>query len=140
MWQLAISGYGRHNARRRIAESRSMFWQRLGSLLQGIPQRNLVLIGADFNTRCSSISGLVGRGLLQSDTPRDAEFEAMLQTNDIVLLNTWSSSRPRICHTFNNGSVRSQIDFLGMRRPTADATARLSKPCQFYAGTLEARS
>ena len=115
----------------KIAESRSLFWQRLGSLLQGIPQRNLVLIGADFNTRCSPIPGLVGRGVLQGDTPRDAEFESMLQTNDIVLLNTWSSSKPRICHTFNNGSVCSQIDFVGMRRPTADATARLSKPCQF---------
>ena len=115
----------------KIAESRSLFWQKLGSLLQGIPQRNLVLIGADFNTRCSPISGLVGRGVLRSDTPRDTEFEAMLQTNDIVLLNTWSSSKPRICHTFHNGSACSQIDFLGMRRPTADATARRSLPRQF---------
>ena len=66
----------------KIAESRSLFWQKLGSLLQGIPQRNLVLIGADFNTRCSPISGLVGRGVLRCDTPRDTEFEAMLQTNN----------------------------------------------------------
>ena len=61
----------------------------------------------------------------------DEEFLSVVRENDLVLLNTWSGASPNVCHTFYNGTVCSQIDFLAVRRPAADATARQSKPHVF---------
>ena len=65
-----------------VAEKRSYFWAQLGRLLQSIPQRHMVVLGADLNTRRHPIPGLVGRGVLQQNQSRDAELEALIQEND----------------------------------------------------------
>ncbi|CAE6945369.1 unnamed protein product [Symbiodinium sp. CCMP2592] len=56
-------------------ERRSHFWGQLSRLLHSIPQRNMVVLGADLNTRCAPIPGLVGRGVLRSAQGRDPELE-----------------------------------------------------------------
>ena len=112
-------------------EQRSFFWSQLGALLHGLPTRNLVVVGADFNTRCKPVSGLVGRGTLPTKHVPDAEFETLLVEHQLVLLNTWGRSNVAACRTFHHDSVSSQIDFIAMRRPTADRVARLCKPDDF---------
>ena len=112
-------------------ENRSFFWNQLSRALHSIPRRNLLIVGADLNTRCQPIPGLIGRGVMNKNQVRDPELEAVLQEHNLVLLNTWGSSRPNCCHTFYHGETRSQIDFLAMRRPAADSVARRAAPYVF---------
>jgi len=113
------------------ADRRSHFWTQLGLLLHSIPTRNLVVVGADFNTQCRPLSGLVGRGVMDTTRSPDAELESLLNEHQLVLLNTWGRSRKYISHTYRFDDVYSQIDFLAMRRPTADRVARQARAQQF---------
>ena len=104
---------------------RQQVWQQLGRLLQGLPKRNLLVLGADANASCRHSPGCVGRGVLDTTSRNISEdFMQILQVNQLVLLNTWSLSRGSASHTFHNGSHRSQIDFLATRRPVADQESR----------------
>ena len=119
-----IAGYqwvwqGRHQEA--ISANRSLFWGKLSALMQTLPMRNLVVVAMDANTQLQSLPGLVGRGVLRTTQNRDPEFEALLQAQNLVVLNSWGSSARLVCHTFVNGEVYS-------RRPMADATARRAKP------------
>ena len=112
----------------RQEELRGTFLHKLGALLHGIPARNMVVIGADWNTHCHPIAGHVGRGVMRTSHVRDADLETFLQEHDLVFLNSWGSARARACHTFVHGEAKSQIDFVALRRPTADALSRRAKP------------
>ena len=109
-------------------ELRGSFLHKMGALLHGIPARNMVVIGADWNTHCHPVAGHVGRGVLRTSHVRDVDLEAFLQEHDLVFLNSWGSARARCCHTFVHGDAKSQIDFVALRRPTADALSRRAKP------------
>ena len=85
-------------------------------------------MGADFNSKLRPLAGLVGRGFMRSNQGCDVELEAILQTRNLVLTNTWSSSAATRAHTFRNGEVRSQLDFLVTRRLTVGAMAKMSAP------------
>ena len=78
-----------------INESRrQQVWQQLGKLLQGLPRRNLLVLGADANTGCRHLPGCVGRGVLDGSGRNISEdFLQILQVNQLVLLNTWSVAR-----------------------------------------------
>ena len=43
---------------------RNKFWSVLGGLLGGLPKRNMLVLGGDFNSMVAPIPGLIGRGLL----------------------------------------------------------------------------
>ena len=113
------------------ADQRSRFWAQLGNLLNSIPSRNLVVVGADFNTQCRSVNGLVGRGVLCTQHNPDPEFEALLAAQQLVLLNTWGRADSTVSRTYQFGTVNSQIDFIAMRRPTVDRIARQCKSVEF---------
>ena len=108
--------------------NRSLFWGKLSALLQTLPARNLVVVAMDANTQLQPLPGLIGRGVLRTNQHRDLEFEALLQAQNLVVLNSWGSSSRQTCHTFANGSTYSQIDVVALRRPMADATARRAAP------------
>ena len=82
----------------------------------------------DLNSRIRSLPGLIGRGILAGSQGPDTELEAVLETHNLVLLNTWGRASTSKCHTFQNGEVFSQLDFLGTRRLTVDATAKQAVP------------
>ena len=88
----------------------------------------MVVIGADWNTHCHPIAGHVGRGVMRTSHVRDVDLETFLQEHDLVFLNSWGSARARACHTYVHGDTKSQIDFVALRRPTADALSRRAKP------------
>ncbi|CAE6965102.1 Kcnh5 [Symbiodinium sp. CCMP2456] len=111
-----------------VQKNRSHFWSKLGGLLHSLPVRNTLLLGADFNSKLRPVAGLVGRGLMKSSQGNETELEAILQTHNLVLANTWTSSRPSKAHTFRNGATMSQLDFLATRRLTVDAEAKKSAP------------
>ena len=112
-------------------DKRTQFWTSLGTLLHHIPLRNLVVVGADFNTQCRPLPGLIGRGTLRTTHQPDRELEALLTEHQLVLLNTWGKSHKAVCHTYRFDTVCSQIDFIAMRRHTADRIARLARPVSF---------
>ena len=45
-----------------------------------------------------------------------------------LLLNTWGRASTGRCHTFQNGEVYSQLDFLGTQRLTVDTEAKTAAP------------
>ena len=112
----------------KIAKQRDQFWTQLSKLCQGVPARNLLFLGADLNSVCRPIPGLVRRGVMKTTRHTEPALDALLEEQKLVLLNTWSSSSPRWCCTFKHGSVETQIDFLAVRRRHADRTARSAKP------------
>ena len=110
-------------------EKRLLLWDKLGRLLHGLPRRNLLVIGADLNSVVEPTPGYVGRGVLQQrDRGADRELAGLLRIHQLVPLNTWGRARPQAAHTFSNGSIRTQIDFLLTRKDSADAVARTSGP------------
>ena len=70
---------------------------------------------------CNQCRGHVGRGVLRTRQHRDPELEAVLTSQNLVALNSWGSAASSVCHTFHNGQVRSMIDLIALRKPTADA-------------------
>ena len=114
--------------REQVQKQKAQFWTKLGQVLHLLPVRNLLLMGADFNSKLRPLAGLVGRGFMRSNQGCDVELEAILQTRNLVLTNTWSSSAATRAHTFRNGEVRSQLDFLVTRRLTVGAMAKMSAP------------
>ena len=112
----------------KIAKQREHVWTQLSKLCQGVPARNLLLLGADLNSVCRPIPGLVGRGVMKTTRNTEPALDALLEEQKLVLLNTWSSSSSKWCFTFKHGPVETQIDFLAVRRRHADRTARSAKP------------
>ena len=129
-----IAGYQHVWQERRketIAKLRHAFWTKLGLLLHALPVRNLLVMGCDLNSGIKPVPGLIGKGVLHTERSPDPELEALLQTHHLVLLNTWGRSTPGPSHTFRNGKVKTQLDFVITRRLTADARARLARPIPF---------
>ena len=118
-----------HKAGSSSVAVRHSLWGKLSKLLQGLPKRNLLALGADANSAFESIAGLVGRGVLQQEGRKvDPEFMHILHEQDIVVLNTWGRAAKPFSHTFKNGAGRTQIDFILTRRVAADQLARAARP------------
>ncbi|CAE7674329.1 pola1 [Symbiodinium sp. CCMP2456] len=111
-----------------VQQKRHLFWSKMGALLQGLPTRNLLRLGADLNTHCQPVPGHIGRGVMRTTKPMDDELVELVKERQLVLLNTWKSAAPSKCCTFTNNGHRSQIDFLVTRRRHADATSRTAVP------------
>ncbi|CAE7308131.1 pol [Symbiodinium sp. CCMP2592] len=112
----------------KISKQRHHFWTQLGLLVQGLPTRHLLVLGADLNTQVRPVPGVIGRGVLKTRRQPEVELEALLREQQLVLLNTWGRSAASACGTFVHGSTCTQIDFLATRRRHADAQARLACP------------
>ncbi|CAE7797071.1 unnamed protein product [Symbiodinium sp. CCMP2592] len=109
-------------------QRRHAFWTKLGLLLQGIPARNVLVLGADLNTACRPLPGLNGRGVLKATRSPDEELEELQRVSQLVTLNTWGRANPGKSRTFENGETASQIDFVCTWRHFADTEARQSCP------------
>ena len=69
------------------------------------------------------VNGHIGRRTLRTAQHRDPEFEAVITSQNLVVLNSWGSSASGHCHTFQ----QSMIDLIALRRPAADARSRSAK-------------
>ncbi|CAE7346734.1 unnamed protein product [Symbiodinium sp. CCMP2592] len=116
-----------HN-REEIARRRGVFWEKLSGLLHTLPVRHLLVLGLDLNSKIRSQPGLIGRGVLKGKQGFDPELEAVLETHQITLLNTWGRSSAGHAHTFCNGATKTQLDFLATRRLTVDTLAKQAEP------------
>ena len=108
---------------------RGLLWGKLSKLLQGLPARNFLLLGADANSVCCSTPGLVGRGVPRTGVRiADPEFMQVIRDQNLTALNTWGKATRQHACTFTHGTTRSQIDFVFTRRATADQQAKRTCP------------
>ena len=116
-----VAGYqwvAREKSVERIQRLRHRFWTQLSLLLQRLPTRRVLVMGADINVHCRPIPGHIGRALLRARRAPDLEFEELVNERQLVLLNSWGRAAPSRCKTFEHGSTASQLDFLVTWRPS----------------------
>ena len=108
----------------KVLHQRDQIWTKLNHTIGQMAVRNTLLICGDFNTPLSSSSGRVGSGILQkiSPPPDMSTFDAILETYNLVALNTWGD--PEKSRTFYSDLAESQIDFVLTRRRAADPRSR----------------
>ena len=105
---------------------RHKLWEKLGSLLHNLPQRNLLIMLGDYNCTPEYVAGAMGHCYEKASNYPDAnEFAALLETHDLVLLNGWI--RLKLQHTFTGARHQSTIDFVISRRHHADGPARKAR-------------
>ena len=110
-------------------QAREHWWTQLDKVLQGIPNRNgLVLLG-DFNCALPQSQGITGTssftwknravtGKLHADHPR---FLNILRNHALVVLNSWSRT---LGPTYVHGDQASRLDFICVRQMWADQQAK----------------
>ena len=113
-------------------QKRESWWAKLDLLLQGIPQRNMLLAMADFNCNipeCSSYSGsewyrwgsTLTKGSQHSDAGR---FLSLLRYHGLVILNSWDASAGP---TYVHGTNTSRIDYACVWKTHVDGISKQPK-------------
>ena len=103
-------------------------WDSLASTISSLPKRNALFVLGDFNTTVQNHGKWIGTGCWPAVQayPDLEQLTALLEGQDLVLLNSW---RPkRLMPTYFSDCNRSQIDFILTRRGAADKTARMAGP------------
>ena len=112
------------------ASRREQYWNKLGSYVAGLPRRNILLLGGDFNCAARKEPGVAGHAAPDANPyyfDQD-DFIGFLIANSLCLLNTWSRDVDSGMQTFINGQSNSQIDYIMTRRNTADSISKQAKP------------
>ena len=113
-------------------QKRDQWWAKLDHVLQSVPQRNLLLVMADFNCNvpeCTSYSGSEwyrwGHTKTKGSQHHDAgKFLALLRYHGLVTLTTWNGSDGP---TFVHGPHTSRIDHACVRKSHVDGIAKAPK-------------
>ena len=111
-----------------LFDRRHHLWVRLSQCMQRIPVRNHLIAAGDYNTTCSALRGHCGHQTLPFDSSKvldQAEFMQILQTNDLVALNTWKKGQAA---TYSWGETKSQIDYVLIRRSHATPLSQMARP------------
>ena len=112
----------------KLLQQRGHVWDSLASTISSLPKRNALFVLGDFNTAVQAHGKWIGTGCWPAVQayPDLEQFTALLEGQDLVLLNSW---RPkRLMPTYFSDCNRSQIDFILTRRGAADKTARMAGP------------
>ena len=113
-------------------QKRETWWNKLDQVLQCIPQRNLMLVMADFNCNvpeCTSYSGsewyrwqnTLTKGSQHQDAGR---LLSLHRYHGLVILNTWNA---RDVPTNVHGQCSNRIDFACARKSHVDGIAKQPK-------------
>ena len=114
-----------------LFDRRHHLWVRLSQCMQRIPTRNHLIAAGDYNTTCTALRGHCGYQTLPFDSSKvldQAEFMQILQTNDLVALNTWKKGK---AETYNWGETKSQIDYVLISRSHATPLSRMARPIRW---------
>ena len=107
-----------------LLQRRERLWVQLDKLLGGVPRRNVLVLGGDFNVGGRMDGQAFGPGTKSARAPPPDQplFQSLLQTHSLQAINTWKSGL-RAC-TFQNGETFTQIDFLIGHAHQVDDMAR----------------
>ena len=109
-------------------EQRREWSEQLSKSLSRLPQRDRVLVCADFNSVAKRELPWVGPCALPNTNRAKKHLRPIndfCREHNMVALNTFACKRP---HTFQNGSTKTQIDFILMRQKDAVHKAKQAKP------------
>ena len=110
-----------------VCERRLALLTTLQRCLAGLPRRNYLILGGDFNCPCEPYKSTCGQCVLNHNLLhyRDhQDLQNVLRTLHLCVLNTWCRPQHGQLATFTFGKLASQIDFLIIRQQHADARAR----------------
>ncbi|CAE7358018.1 unnamed protein product, partial [Symbiodinium necroappetens] len=112
-----------------LVQQRASFWSELDKLLSSLPWRSTVVLAGDFHAVLRRERGVTGFGIhaggQQPEMVRDREkLMRVLAQHKMCGLNTWSEK----AYTYEHPQGKSQIDYILVRRFSADGLARQSKP------------
>ena len=109
---------------------RQKVWVSLSRILATFPQRNLLVLGGDFNRTPPPTSGHTGSGHRAPDKYRlrAPDFQDIIRAHDLCALSAWSSARQFDMYTFQMGDRKPRIDYILTKRIYADYEARKSRP------------
>ena len=119
-----------NNKDKAVLDKRAAFWKKLDHCVRKIPNRELLLLGGDFNVQVNPSPPFIGHGTgrLSKDRAPDAyDFSQLLETHDLTALNTWGKSGEE-ANTFVFGEHRAQLDFIIARRRDAMNSSRKACP------------
>ncbi|CAE6969563.1 unnamed protein product, partial [Symbiodinium sp. CCMP2456] len=110
-----------------VYERRAALTFKLHRCLAGLPRRNFLLLGGDFNCPCEPHKATCGQCVLNHNLSHYRDYQDMqnvLRTLHLCVLNTWCRPQHGQLATFTFGKIASQIDFLVVRQQHADARAK----------------
>ena len=110
-------------------DDRAQVLSALSKLVKQVPKRDSLVIAGDFNVSVSPVPGLIGPCVVEPQEPRpdEAHFTNLLSKLRLVALNTWHASP---AHTFCQGEIQTQIDFILTKEPSAGGLAKRAAPTQ----------
>ena len=109
-------------------EQRKTWTTRLQGLLNQIPQRDKLIVCADFNTTAMREPPFIGPCSLHRNSKARQYLKpinAVCREFNLTAINTFACRKP---HTFQNGKTKSQIDFILVRQKDAGQKAKQAKP------------
>ncbi|CAE7239424.1 unnamed protein product [Symbiodinium sp. CCMP2456] len=110
-----------------VYERRMGLLTKLQKCVAGLPRRNSVVLGGDFNCPLEPHPPQCGHCVLPHNPTRYKDYrdhQNVVQTLNLVALNTWCKPQHGQLATFTFGRLASQIDYLMVRSRQASAEAR----------------
>ena len=110
-----------------VAVYRASLLKALGRCVKQVPHRDTLILAGDYNSSLAKQPRLVGPAVTSPREPRpdEPELSNFLHHHRLVALNTWQPLSP---HTFVQGGVRTQIDFIFTREMSAGRQAKQASP------------
>ena len=103
-----------------VISKRHHLWTTLSKAVGNTPVRHRLIVAGDFNAPCITKAGLCGAGVLHQEDHQATDVNDLsdiMVTHDLCACNTWRTDVP--AHTFKFGALKSQLDFIMVRRTHA---------------------
>ena len=113
-------------------EQRRVWTEALSNCLRRIPQRDMLLVNADFNSTAKREPPIVGPCAMPNISKARQHLKpinAICREHGLAALNTFACRKP---HTFQNGKTKTQIDFILTRHRDAGHRAKQAKPLHSF--------
>ena len=116
-----------------VLQQRKTIWKALEDQARLLPDRNDLTILGDFNVspgqHGSSFGPAAWQGT-QHQAPDGIYLRRQAEDHQLVALNTWDDKEHAF--TYMWGQVRSQIDFILVKKHRADSIARAARPARAF--------
>ena len=116
-----------------VISKRHHLWTTLSKAVGNTPVRHRLIVAGDFNAPCITKAGLCGAGVLRQEDHQATDVNDLsdiMVTHDLCACNTWRTDVP--AHTFKFGALKSQLDFIMVRRTHASIWSRQSRSLQGF--------
>ena len=113
-------------------EQRKSWTEALSKCMSRIPQRDRLYVCADFNSTAKREAPWIGPCALPNKSKSRQHLRpinSVCRDFNLTALNTFSCKKP---HTFQNGKIKTQIDFILTRQRDAGHKAKQARPVHSF--------